>query len=1388
MTELIDVLAVPAVTVLVDWSLRLALLIGGLMVWLRVCPPRSASARYWVCTGFLAVSLLVPIIPHWNAEWRITARPVGNRTAPEPRRAQVAGPTRRPGVAPHRPRSGVRPAPAVASAPAPQAPRAIEPQPARPAPEAPVASAVEVERPAVAEPFGAFRWLVSTVLGLWLAGALIVLARLALGHWLLRRLRTAAYAASREADARLGECARAIGLTRAIELRVHSAVASPLVLGGLRPAVIVPADWDDVRPEAQRACLLHELAHLARYDDLGKCVRELIRVPLYFHPLVRWLLARLDHESEMLCDEAAVQRGIDRHEFARTLLEFARRPVRLRAGALCAPTHALTFLNPRTTQLRITRLLEDDMARQMNPLSTLKVIGLSLAVLASAALVLGGVRVRAVEQAPAAKAQPPAVAKPDAPARPATMVAITGVVRDATDRPIPGALVLAGHHGEKADRQLTKTDANGAFRIDRQPADRVDYLAFKDGYAVAGGTMILNDPAQPPQALTIVLPKRGPVEGTVTDRAGKPFAGAEVRVEAGFYTRGVGMENLFGDESIIRGTPFESLLIAKADSEGRFRFTDLPAGIKANLRASAPGMSDVTRAENHGQSLFTADGAKPVKLVLAPEARVRGRITTRLPGVSVAGWTVGLSGVAEVPSYYLHESTTSDADGRFAMNGLGEGRANVFLDDMPIDGPRTFRAAKGITLTAGKDAEVEIEIIEGTKVEGRVTSSDGKPLVGVAVVASDPRNPIQSSSPNWVKTDNTGTYRFRLAPGDWNLSVAGRVEGYADGNASSSPSIQVAENAKELAGPTLALLPAKGLRGKIVDASGAPLADARIVGYCTVSFCTAPNVPPAVADADGAFELPTAASGTGFPINQAVNFRIELRDGTHYEVTSVTPASGEITLVVPTLLNPALKGPENVAPDELAGIVVDAKGTPLTGVTVDAWDWYPGTETTTDRNGRFRLANLGKGEKVEVQFRKTGYEPKRFFQQPTGQPGWVVVLGNQTYFEGTIRGPDGRPVPNALVRGDSGAKQMAGGMMSECWSETRSDKDGRYRFHVEPGRYDVQVRVPGVGVARQTETVSHGQSRVLDIKLTRGVDFIAHVVDHTTKKPVPGLRLWHWDQPGIEGRSNASGIVEIRDLMPGKQVFDVEVKGYARWWSDACVTPWARFAKADRHGFQRNFDNLDFEIKPGMSPVTITVEPAVTIRGQVVDPDGKPVAGATVAPALTGSGNSLTGDTRFSVETGKDGRFEALMPASGDVEYNLIAHDGKYGEWRRWANGVLPPMRTRPGTVIDNVTLALTRPATVTGRVVDALGKPVAEREVRTEPTDKLENRYYDPTTRTKADGTFELRFVRPGEHYVQCAPFWLYAQEAPEGTTRIVKLAAGETRTGVDLKAPPTP
>jgi protocatechuate 3,4-dioxygenase beta subunit len=478
---------------------------------------------------------------------------------------------------------------------------------------------------------------------------------------------------------------------------------------------------------------------------------------------------------------------------------------------------------------------------------------------------------------------------------------------------------------------------------------------------------------------------------------------------------------------------------------------------------------------------------------------------------------------------------------------------------------------------------------------------------------------------------------------------------------------------------------------------------------------------------------------------------------------------------------------EAVGEDELVGRVVDSSGEPIEGVEIDAWTWYPGNETRTDKQGRFRLKGLGRRQFIEVQFTKPEFSPRLFVRRQTGERDWEVTMTNTTLFEGQVKGPNGKPVAGALIRANRGPKRMEGGVINDIWTEARSGANGHYRLYVEADNYDIQIRMPGAGVARLKASLADDEAKDLDITLAPGVAFRAKVVDNVTGKPVTGVRFWHWQHRGIEGRSNAEGALVINDMFPGRFAFNVEAAGFARWWSEEAASEWNRpYRENENRNWQRNFDDLDFDVQPDLGVVTISVEKEVTIRGRVVDPEGKPVAGATVAPALTGSGNSLTGDTRFSVVTGKDGRYEMHLPASGNREYNLMAHDGKYQQWRNWANGVTETLETKPGESVADLDIQLTRPAIVRGRVVDAQGQPVARRQVRAAAADLRENRYYDATTETDEQGKFELKFIRPGEQYIQAAPFWLNPEQAPSKSTHYVELTAGQVEKDVELVAQP--
>ena len=475
-----------------------------------------------------------------------------------------------------------------------------------------------------------------------------------------------------------------------------------------------------------------------------------------------------------------------------------------------------------------------------------------------------------------------------------------------------------------------------------------------------------------------------------------------------------------------------------------------------------------------------------------------------------------------------------------------------------------------------------------------------------------------------------------------------------------------------------------------------------------------------------------------------------------------------------------------IAFDELAGIVVDSEGEPIADVLVDAWSWHPGNETRTDKAGRFRLKIGDATNKIEVRFMKEGYSPHYIAQQQLGVDHFAVTLGQKTYIEGVVKDPKGLPVPNVEIRGEQSNKQGDGVMISSVETTTKSDSTGKFRLYVYPDVYQLLVAAPKIGVKRLPGIiVSEDEAKRIDVDLEPGVRFEAIIIDSESGDPVKDVVLWNWRHLGTKGVSDAKGAIVIEEMLPGDFEFNLGegeptnigfVQGYrprtlARWWS-AQTTHKHEQKLVEANQFQRNFDDLTFKLSVGMKPVTIEVEQGVTFSGKVLDPNGKPVAGATVAPAKTGSGNSLTGDTRFSTKTDANGHYRVVMPAGNLSRYNLMAHDGDYQEWRNWANGVGEPMFSLPGEVHDDMDLTLTRPATVRGQIITN-GRPLkVGASVSAQAKDLLENRYYNPTALVNEDGTFELKYVRAGQHTIRF-----------EQVTIDIVLELGQTLDGVELK-----
>jgi uncharacterized protein (TIGR03435 family) len=165
-------------------------------------------------------------------------------------------------------------------------------------------------------------WL-SWVAVAWSAGVLVFWLRL-LGGWMIaerlrRRQVRPAPGQWQQAFDRLGARLR---VSRPVRLLVSGLVQAPAVVGLLRPVVLVPLGALGGLPaEQMEALLLHELAHIRRYDYLVNVLQSIVEALLFYHPAVWWVSGHMRSERELCCDDAAVAVTGDAQSYARALAE-----------------------------------------------------------------------------------------------------------------------------------------------------------------------------------------------------------------------------------------------------------------------------------------------------------------------------------------------------------------------------------------------------------------------------------------------------------------------------------------------------------------------------------------------------------------------------------------------------------------------------------------------------------------------------------------------------------------------------------------------------------------------------------------------------------------------------------------------------------------------------------------------------------------------------------------------------------------------------------------------------------------------------------------------------------------------------------------------------------
>jgi protocatechuate 3,4-dioxygenase beta subunit len=482
------------------------------------------------------------------------------------------------------------------------------------------------------------------------------------------------------------------------------------------------------------------------------------------------------------------------------------------------------------------------------------------------------------------------------------------------------------------------------------------------------------------------------------------------------------------------------------------------------------------------------------------------------------------------------------------------------------------------------------------------------------------------------------------------------------------------------------LSPPRRIAGRIVDSvSRQPVAGALV-------WSGSPLVAPAVrSGADGTFVLEIPAAEEGWMEARASGF-----------------LPGERQL--------AKKGPEptvlTLAPSTaLSGIVVDARGRPVAGVSVTT-SYKNGTQgfiamARSRADGEFRLTRLPPGGTFELSAARDGFARTTATARtaPAGQPSLrtrIVMADGKTAF-GKVVEEGSRPVEGAglilITRSGDGLLEAV------------SDAEGRFEFrHLSPGPASLRVTHPShapgflAGIEIPPDSSSESPSKMPSQ---------AARVDLGTIKLFPGET--------IEGRvtDGRGGPVEGAEV----QVYPAEPRGFAGDWmamqemkEPLRTGPDGSFRAERLKGGNRY--NLEVQREgfvgasvpgvpaPAQEPLKIDLKAARSLSGRVVGPEGEPVADAAVSWLQTSGPGGTSFETLGTSDA--DGRFRVTGFPPGTLSLQVQAE----GYVSRRVEGLPIPGDRDP----EDLRVTLERAITLEVQVLDAEGQPVPGVRVFAEP------------------------------------------------------------------------
>lgn len=509
-------------------------------------------------------------------------------------------------------------------------------------------------------------------------------------------------------------------------------------------------------------------------------------------------------------------------------------------------------------------------------------------------------------------------------------------------------------------------------------------------------------------------------------------------------------------------------------------------------------------------------GGSPTVATTTPKpeasgAVVSGRLVFAETGAPAVDRTIRISQQEEVEE---RRTAESDAEGWFFIADVAEGRYRASLiDDELIVVPETA------VFDVGGDRPAEglvIQVARGGAVRGRVYDADsGAGIPGVEVRAWSFYRPAQALETSAV-TDGDGRYEIAgLAPGNYEIQRR-FARGYGMPLAGEGEGRDVVVRLGAVTGEVNFAL-SRGLRisGRVVDASGAPIADVQVYGASTGGSIAGNRGDPVV-DAtktgeDGSFVL------GGYAADARVNL---LPEKAGYALLDADPAGALVELNDEALTGVRLVlGPEAA----ISGTVVTADGEPKAGVNMYAEH----VSRPEDRKSRSTSSADG-----SITFDKL--KPGRYRLMFSDVPGWrpdeaqVVRVREGEQVEGIrIVYPENRGLSISGRVTDVHGRALSEALVTVFGKgDTRTNAKGRYEVEeLEARDYTIAVKMDGYSAIDRSQ-VPAGSTGV-DFTLMELAAVEGRVVSASTGEPVTAFDLKHEVQSADFKRSY--GFKQMRD-------------------------------------------------------------------------------------------------------------------------------------------------------------------------------------------------------------------------------------------------------------------